>query len=76
MKSFGPSVGFVCIGMTVKHEKTPDIKVRCCLPFACLFLICGISVVFKHAVEKLVLNLFLGHGKTSEPRAEPLSRAV
>ena len=76
MKSFGPSVGFVGIGMTVKHEKNPDDEVQCCLPFACLFLICGISVVFKHAVEKLVLNLFLGHGKTTELRPEPPSRAM
>lgn len=42
------------------------MKVQCCLPFAFLFLICGISVDFKLAVEKLALNLFLGYGKTTE----------
>ena len=52
------------------------MEVQCCLPFACLFLICGIYLVFKHAVEKLVLNLFVGYGKTTDLEPEPLSRTA
>jgi len=57
-------------------KKTPDVIVECCLPFACLFLTCGIPIAFTHAVERLVLNLLLGYGKTTELGPEPLSRAV